>query len=137
MPLRSLPPRLGISPSMMFAYRAGKNQISNKAWGKLRSAEIGAGLLPPERAVESTDYRNVGSREAVSPDQARESSDAVLLDPRFQPRASPSTRADVETYFRSLCDAADASGDPNAFPAIMRALQRHLPITDFVPRPEP
>lgn len=38
---------LTLSNGMLFAYRSGKNPISDKAWEKLESAEIKAGLKKP------------------------------------------------------------------------------------------
>jgi hypothetical protein len=43
--LSRLPKILGISPAMFFAYRTGKNRVSEKAWKKLEDAEILAGIL--------------------------------------------------------------------------------------------
>lgn len=42
--LNDLPPLIGISPAMFYAYRTGKNRISPKAWRKLESAEAAHGL---------------------------------------------------------------------------------------------
>lgn len=48
-----------------------------------------------------------------------------------QPGGAPSTRADVERYFRQYCDAAAGTGDADVFPAIMRQLKKHFPLDEF------
>ena len=60
-----------------------------------------------------------------------------MLDPRYQPRAEPSNRADVEKYFLAYCAAAEASNDPDVFPAIMRQLKKHFPLDEFEPAKTP
>lgn len=46
---------LGISKATVFAYRSGKQPISDKAWRKLEAAEARAGLgLPAARNAESS-----------------------------------------------------------------------------------
>jgi hypothetical protein len=45
--LRALGPKVGISPAMLFAYRSGNQSVSRKAWGKIRAAEVEAGLAAP------------------------------------------------------------------------------------------
>jgi hypothetical protein len=42
--LADLPLKIGVSPSMMHAYRSGKYPISPKAWRKLEAAERAAGI---------------------------------------------------------------------------------------------
>ncbi|MDR2512668.1 MAG: hypothetical protein LBD01_02575 [Puniceicoccales bacterium] len=42
--LEAVPIAMGISRAMFYAYRAGKNPISHKAWLKLERAEKAAGI---------------------------------------------------------------------------------------------
>lgn len=42
--VQALPELIGISRSSLFAYRSGKARITDKAWAKLRAAEVKAGL---------------------------------------------------------------------------------------------
>lgn len=42
--LNDLPPLIGISPAMFYAYRTGKYKISPKAWRKLEAVETENGL---------------------------------------------------------------------------------------------
>jgi hypothetical protein len=44
--LDELPSRISISKDMFYAYRTGRHRISEKAWRKLETAEISAGLKP-------------------------------------------------------------------------------------------
>ena len=51
-PVVDLPPHVGISKAMLFAYRKGKYPISWKAWRKLEAAERAAGIgVEPEVAA--------------------------------------------------------------------------------------
>lgn len=52
--LGELPERIGVSPAMFFAYRTGKNKISDKAWRKLEGAEREAGLIKEEPGIYGT-----------------------------------------------------------------------------------
>lgn len=45
--ISDLPPLLGMSKSMFFGYRSGKNPLSIKAWRKLEAAETIAGIHHP------------------------------------------------------------------------------------------
>lgn len=45
--LGDLPAKLGMSRASLFAYRAGKTPISNKAWHKLLRTERETGISPP------------------------------------------------------------------------------------------
>lgn len=45
-PLNALESFTKISPRMLYAYRGAKNRVTAKAWAKLRSAEIAAGIVP-------------------------------------------------------------------------------------------
>lgn len=112
--------------SMLFAYRAGKNRITNKAWAKIRSAEIEAGMVPEAQS----NYRESGNLPAGAVEEHPAMS-SKMIDPRFQPRPQPSSRADVESYFKKYLDAAEASDDPDVFPAIMRQLKKYFPIDEF------
>jgi hypothetical protein len=47
--LSDLPGVLACSKAMIFAYRSGKNPISNKAWLRLLAAEKQAGLSQPDQ----------------------------------------------------------------------------------------
>jgi hypothetical protein len=53
MNLSELPPILGISKAMLFAYRNGSRRITPKAWHKLKAAEQKAGI-PAESATGKT-----------------------------------------------------------------------------------
>lgn len=44
---------------------------------------------------------------------------------------APSTRADCEVYFAELLDAAERSGNPNAFPVVHDRLKKKFPITEW------
>jgi transcriptional regulator with XRE-family HTH domain len=44
---------------------------------------------------------------------------------------APASRATCEAYFRARCDEAEASGDPNVFPYILKTLERALPPGEF------
>ena len=44
---------------------------------------------------------------------------------------APSTRADCEVYFAELLDAAERSGNPNAFPVIHDRLQKKFELTEW------
>lgn len=60
--VRDLYPALGMSVSMLFGYRKGHNRITDKAWRKLRKAEIEAGIEaraeePPAQFGERSGHR--------------------------------------------------------------------------------
>lgn len=63
--LNDLPPLIGISPAMFYAYRNGKYRISEKAWRKLRAAEAAAGLAPPAVVHTSIDLDSATSMSEV------------------------------------------------------------------------
>lgn len=67
--LRALPPVIGISPAMLFAYRTGKNDISKKAWAKLQVAEIRASQSATRPHVDRVEEANeiVMARPARTP----------------------------------------------------------------------
>lgn len=46
---------------------------------------------------------------------------------------APSSRADCEVYFAELLDAAERSGNPNAFPVIHDRMKKQFPINDWEP----
>jgi hypothetical protein len=45
---------------------------------------------------------------------------------------APSSRSDVERYFRRYCDIAEATQNPNAFPTIMTKLENQFPLDEWV-----
>lgn len=51
------------------------------------------------------------------------------------PAGRAATRRDCEAYLREVLERADRSADPNAFPFILRTLQKYLPLADFSPTP--
>jgi len=73
--LSDLPSKIGVSASMFYAYRTGKQPISSKAWRKLESAESAAGIvrfpqgLGDETSVreDSRSYRTSTSESLRSP----------------------------------------------------------------------
>lgn len=56
---------------------------------------------------------------------------------RIPQKREPSTRADCESYFARLMDAAELSDDPNAFPVILHRLKKDFPLDEWcAPPPE-
>ncbi len=70
--LSDLPDYIGVSDSMFFAYRSGKQPISAKAWRKLAAAEVEAGLVEPTGS-DSDEARNSREDLKTSPLDAVES----------------------------------------------------------------
>lgn len=94
-PLNKLPGYTGFSERMLYFYRKNPDRISKKAWGKLLTAEMKAGI-----AVKSGDS-DYSDRAAV-PIVPR-----VRINPGYAiPPANP-TREDVEMYVRACLDIAD------------------------------
>lgn len=65
-----------------------------------------------------------------SPPRVREGR-RVLMAPNVSPHRKPSSRVDCEDYFNKLLDAAEESGEPNAFPVIHDRLRKLLPIHEW------
>jgi transcriptional regulator with XRE-family HTH domain len=77
------------------------------------------------------------------PPEALQRCDASLLEDRPNldggpPRAAesvrlsaPATREDCEAYFQKVCEAAEASGDADAFPVIHYKLRRYCPVEEW------
>lgn len=55
---------------------------------------------------------------------------------RFPQRREPSNRADCLAYVLQLLDAAEASGNPDNFPAIMARLKKQFPLDEWDEKPE-
>lgn len=49
---------------------------------------------------------------------------------------SPSTRADVQDYLQQLFEAAEQSGNPNAWPIIHDRLKKRFPLNEWEESPE-
>lgn len=49
---------------------------------------------------------------------------------------APSTRADCEALFADLLDAAERSGNPNAFPVIHDRLKKKFPLAEWEENPD-
>lgn len=116
----SLTDVLKISNGMLFGYRGGKNPISRKAWSKLESAEVhlkAGGRGYPERA----DVPAGSPRYGLNEDAAA--------------RPMP-TRADCESYLRTLLNAAEADGAPENIPAIYHRLKKLFPLAEWETKPE-
>ncbi|HEX2862171.1 MAG TPA: hypothetical protein VHN79_11050, partial [Lacunisphaera sp.] len=58
----------------------------------------------------------------------------ALLKPQ---QRAPSTRADCEIFVQHLLDAAEASGDPNAWPVILHRLKKQFSFDEWDDRPSP
>lgn len=91
-PLRELGPRIGLSTSIIFAYRNGSQEISDKAWSKLERAERG----------EPETYGDALHEPPQAPYGPR-----VKLNPAFASPAPQPTRAQIEARFRAFLDAAE------------------------------
>jgi len=114
MGLKEVAPWIGISPAMLFAYKSGKNPISKKAWRKLEEAEIRDGIAMPH----PVDLVYKGRLPLVAESKRLYGGD-------------PATRRECELYFKAYLDAAEESGDPNAFPFIMRLLKKDLSVSEW------
>lgn len=55
---------------------------------------------------------------------------------RLPQRREPSNRADCLAYVLKLLDAAEASGNPDNFPAIMARLKKQFPLDEWEEKPE-
>lgn len=76
-------------------------------------------------------YRESGSRDSSSLHEESPSSGSVVAS-RIPPEArSPSTRADVEHYMKILIEAAENSGNPNAWPVIYDRLKKRFPLDEW------
>jgi hypothetical protein len=64
--LSDLPEKIGVSPSMFYAYRSGKYAISGKAWRKLGFAEAGVGIVA-RQSQSQTQFQQSGPVEEDSP----------------------------------------------------------------------
>lgn len=107
---------------MIYAYTSGKREITAKALDKLTEAEEKLRQIQTGTASLSDDIKT-GSPRPLSSD--------VINEPHSSygsPR--PSTRRDVEKYIRDLLDEAERN-DPDAIPALMRALKKQFPIEDM------
>lgn len=128
LPLRDLPQRLDISQSMLFAYRKGTHPISKKAWRKIRSAEIAAGIVSEVSEGEQADYRKSGSSAASAAPAARTRSGG-MLNPSHEPTpAQPSQQECIDYFLRYLARAAH---EPGGLGVVMYKLKKHLPLDDF------
>lgn len=115
---------IGISNGTLFAYRK-HSPITRKNWSKLESVEKEV-LQNQRKSGHLKEGGLSGSGSRASPVEYG----AVAS--RLKPSdARVPTRADCEQYFQTILDAADASGDPSAFPVIMHRLKKQFPLDEF------
>lgn len=101
--------------------RVDKSKISGSYGGEL-------GEQPASPYIDSRTQR------AVNNPEIGVGTNPMVVDPRFAIPGKPSGRKECEAYFLALMDAAQAEGDPDTFPAIMRRLRKHLPLDEFAPK---
>ena len=97
-PLRELGPRIGLSTSILFAYRNGSQPISEKAWSKLERAE-GA-----ERG-DAQDYEQA-LNEPQTP-YVTHARPRVIINPAYAMPPPEPTRAQIEARIKAFLDAAE------------------------------
>lgn len=55
----------------------------------------------------------------------------TLVASNLIPKREPSSRADCDKYFAALLDAAERSGNPDAFPVLHNRLRREFPLEEW------
>ena len=87
-----------------------------------------ADLLVRERSARATAVAEEGPSDAPLTQHGEREHVVALRKPAG---GEPSTRADVESYFKHYLDRADGSGNPNAFPAIQARLDKQFPLDEW------
>lgn len=93
-PLRELGGRIGLSTSIIFAYRNGSQEISDKAWSKLERAERG----------DPATYED--ALEEPRPPFSQRTRPSVQLNPAYATPPPPVTREQIEAKIAAFLDAA-------------------------------
>lgn len=124
---------LGVTPQTVLNWKAAKKPPLRKYWKALSNF---FGLV--EMQVFPVQYPEKGRSTTLAIEESSPRSDSVVASrSSYEVPRRPSTRADCENYFARYLDLAAASGDPDAFPAIMRTLKKSLPISDWDASREP
>jgi hypothetical protein len=98
------------------------------------------GLEPSDALMRSIDAQLALARRAPGVRESQSSFGAPSTLPRTREHVvairkpaggAPSTRADVEAYFKHYLDRAEGSGNPNAFPAIQTRVERQFPLDEW------
>ena len=115
--LEELPPKIGISRGMFYAYRAGKSPISAKAWHKLEQAERAAGLAPPlvEQVAEAKAHAPAAVTHIVASATGDEALSLLPLDARMKLVAELEKL--IDQFIQTSTDLADVASLYLANPA--------------------
>lgn len=120
--------RLGITREWLSKLETGDRAVSELVQLKLDA-------LAKENSRHAAARLNSG----VLPATASEKN-AVLggeVASRLPPESrSPSTRSDVQAYIQQLLEAAESSGNPNAWPVIHDRLKKRFPLDEWEGAPE-
>jgi len=121
---------------MLFGYRQGKYPITAKAWRKLRSAEIAAGIAvatEEERAefsarsrVAAPLFEGAPAGRGATPSPASDSTQRGVIAPHhsdFIPGLATSEQ-DVRAYIERVLAAA--AGDPRRLATLIEVLEMHV-----------
>jgi hypothetical protein len=134
LPIKELAAYIGISPDSLSGYRSGRYEISAKAWRKLRTAEMkagitGIGLNPSESARLVTENeapyfpRNTGPETG----NARTSS-PVKINPAFAPPGPHPTEQDCLNHLSAYL--AEARHVPGLVAHTLIELKKHFKVAD-------
>jgi transcriptional regulator with XRE-family HTH domain len=89
------------------------------------------GVTPPST---KSGHLKTGGRTALNVAEPGDTCETVAS--RFPQRREPSNRADCLAYMLQLLDAAEVSGNPDNFPAIMARLKKQFPLDEWEEKPE-
>lgn len=121
--------RLGVSREWVSKLERGREEPSELLQIKLQKIEAELHIHKEESRFTPPHLKAGHKRAAVAEDQTAYSgavASRIPLDKR-----QPSTRAECEAYFATLMEAAEVSGNPNAWPVIHDRLQKKFPLAEW------
>jgi hypothetical protein len=121
LPLNELHRLTGISPRMLYAYRSGKQRITRKAWLKLETAEVRAGIAVADPISQSPPAHQP---QEEPPTPSRRTHESAPI-PRANPPTFEPTEEDCRAYLAGYLD--EAAGVPGAVGHVWIQLNTHLP----------
>lgn len=95
-----------------------------------KSSSLTGEVISPQNAVRAKDHGVVSRQEGRSLHSGPLNS-RMVASRMHTPPGAPSARADCELYLAELLDAAERSGNPNAFPVIHDRLKKKFPIAEW------